>query len=185
MGLIQKLATVVLLAMLGALTGVTAARAGGGGHCEPTDGRGTTVELSGACFSATTSFVEPGETVTFVNRDPYFHNVSGSGWGHYEDMAEGDTYSTSFTDQGVFAFACTLHPGYDGLDRRRRRQFLADGSVRRASRSVSRANPERRRMAARRRGRHADRCRSGCRPRRAAEKPSDLVRPVFIEFFNG
>ena len=114
MGLARKLATVVTLAMLGTLIGVTAARAGGGGHCEATEGNGTTIELSGACFTPTTSYVEPGDTIVFVNRDPFAHNVSGSGWGHYEDMAEGDRYSTSFQDEGVYAFACTLHPGMTG-----------------------------------------------------------------------
>ena len=114
MGLARKIATVGALALLGTLIGGTTAWAGGGGHCDPTEGSDTTVELAGSCFTATTSFVEPGETVTFVNRDPFLHNVSGSGWGHYEDMVKGDTYSTSFPDQGVFAFACTLHPGMTG-----------------------------------------------------------------------
>ena len=110
----RKLGTIVMFAMLGLLAGMTAASAGGGGHCEGSEGTGTTIELAGACFISTTSFLQPGETVRFVNRDPIAHNVSGSGWGHYEDMDQGDTFSTSFMDEGVYAFACTLHPGMTG-----------------------------------------------------------------------
>ena len=102
------------LGMIGALAGMTAASAGGGGHCGPTASRETRVELSGACFTPTTLFADPGQTIAFVNRDPIAHNVSGSGWGHYEDMDRGDRYTTSFADEGVYAYACTLHPGMTG-----------------------------------------------------------------------
>ncbi len=82
----RKIATILALGTIGAFVGMTAASAGGGGHCEPTESGGTRVELSGACFTPTTLFVDPGQTIAFVNRDPIAHNVSGSGWGHYEDM---------------------------------------------------------------------------------------------------
>ncbi|CAN5814778.1 hypothetical protein BH18ACT17_BH18ACT17_13880 [soil metagenome] len=110
----RKIATILTLGTIGAFVGMTAASAGGGGHCEPTESSGTRVELSGACFTPTTLFVDPGQTIAFVNRDPIAHNVSGSGWGHYEDMDGGDRYTTSFADEGVYAYACTLHPGMTG-----------------------------------------------------------------------
>lgn len=109
-----KLAAISALALLGAFVGMTAASAGGGGHCEVNEGSGTRVELSGACFTPTTLFAQPGETISFVNRDPVAHNVSGSDWGHPEDMREGDRFATSFADEGVYAYSCTLHPGMTG-----------------------------------------------------------------------
>jgi hypothetical protein len=58
---------------------------------------------------------EAGRSITFVNRDPFAHNVSGTGWGNYEDMAQGDRFTTSFADEGIYPFACTLHPGMTGV----------------------------------------------------------------------
>jgi len=86
----RKLATISVLAMLGALVGVTAAHAGGGGHCDPSEGDGSVIELSGACFVPSTLRADTEETITFVNRDPVAHNVSGTGWGQYEDLREGE-----------------------------------------------------------------------------------------------
>ena len=110
----SRVATMVVFGALGMLMGITTAAAGGGGHCESREGRGTRVELAKACFMPTTLFADAGETITFVNRDPFVHNVSGSGWGHYDDMEQGARFTTSFADEGVYAYACTLHPGMTG-----------------------------------------------------------------------
>jgi len=98
-----------------ALAGTTTAAAGGGGHCDPTEGSGEQVALEGACFTPSTLRAEVGETITFVNRDPFAHNVSGAGWGNYDDMDQGDRFTTSFTVDGIYPFACTLHPGMNGV----------------------------------------------------------------------
>jgi plastocyanin len=111
----HRIATVAMLGTIGALAGVSTATAGGGGHCAPTEDRGDRVELEGACFTPTTLHTDPGTTITFVNRDPYAHNVSGTGWGNYEDMNQGDRFTTSFADEGLYPFACTLHPGMTGV----------------------------------------------------------------------
>ncbi len=111
----HRIATIAMLGTIGALGGVSTATAGGGGHCAPTEGRGDRVELEGTCFSPTTLYTDPGTTLTFVNRDPYAHNVSGTGWGNYEDMDQGDRFTTSFADEGMYPFACTLHPGMTGV----------------------------------------------------------------------
>ena len=111
----RRLATIAVLATIGASAGVTVANAGGGGHCEPSEGDGSVIELSGACLLPSTVRADTGETITFVNRDPMAHNVSGTGWGQYEDMAQGERFTTSFLDEGIFPFACTLHPGMNGI----------------------------------------------------------------------
>jgi plastocyanin len=110
----HRIATIAVLGTIGTLAGVTAATAGGGGHCAPDEARGNRVELEGACFTPSTLHAEAGETITFVNRDPLAHNVSGTGWGNYEDMGTGDRFTTSFLDDGIYPFACTLHPGMNG-----------------------------------------------------------------------
>jgi plastocyanin len=91
------------------------ASAGGGGcHTGVTQGTGEVVELVDACFTPTTLRVEPGDAVTFVNRDPMDHNVVANGWGHFDDLAPGERFSVSFDDRGIYPFACTLHPGMTG-----------------------------------------------------------------------
>ena len=58
--------------------------------------------------------VAPGDAVTFVNRDAFTHNVSGTGWGYYEDMGEGSVFTATFPDEGVYPYACMYHPGMTG-----------------------------------------------------------------------
>jgi plastocyanin len=111
----HRIATIAVLGAIGALAGMTTATAGGGGHCALSEARGDRVALEGTCFSPSTLHAEAGTTITFVNRDPYAHNVSGTGWGNYEDMDQGDRFTTSFADEGIYPFACTLHPGMTGV----------------------------------------------------------------------
>lgn len=111
----RRIATIVVLGSIGALAGTATAAAGGGGHCAPTEGSAEQVVLEGACFTPSTLRADVGETITFVNRDPTAHNVSGTGWGHYEDMGQGDRFTTAFKVDGIYPFACTLHPGMNGV----------------------------------------------------------------------
>lgn len=98
----------------------TAALAGGGCHGGATHQDSTgedeaTVEMVDACFSASVTEVDPGTAVTFVNLDEGItHNVGGNLWGNLEAMYAGDTYTATFDDPGIYAFACNYHPGMTG-----------------------------------------------------------------------
>ena len=104
----------------GAAVLVTAGAASAGGGClhsvPPSDGEGTRVEMVDACFTPTVLHVEPGAEVTFVNRDDTLHQVSGVGdtWGSFADLAEGDSVSYTFDEDGVYVYSCWLHPGMVG-----------------------------------------------------------------------
>lgn len=91
------------------------ALAGGGCHAGVTTGTGDTVEMRDACFTPTSLRVEPGASVTFVNRDPITHNVGGTQWGNLADMDEGDAFTATFADPGVYPYACSYHPGMTGV----------------------------------------------------------------------
>jgi plastocyanin len=106
----------VLAATLLAALAVPAlpALAGGGCHDGATTGEGDTVEMKDACFRPSTLQIAPGDTVTFVNRDAMTHNVSAMGWGHFEDMAQGDVFTATFSAEGVYPFACQYHPAMTG-----------------------------------------------------------------------
>jgi plastocyanin len=105
----------VLIVTAGALAvPAVPATAGGGCHSGVTTGTGDTVEMLDACFTPTTLRIEPGDEVTFVNLDPVTHNVGGNLWGHLDDMAEGDAFTATFSDAGIYPYACSYHPGMTG-----------------------------------------------------------------------
>jgi plastocyanin len=105
----------VLAAMvLASLALPTAAVAGGGCHGGATTGEGDTVEMKDACFRPSTLRIDPGATVTFVNRDAMTHNVTAMGWGQFEDMNQGDAFRATFEESGVYPYACQYHPGMTG-----------------------------------------------------------------------
>ena len=104
----------------GAAVLVTAGVASAGGGClhsvPPSDGEGVRVEMVDACFTPTVLHVQPGAEVTFVNRDDTLHQVSGVGdtWGSFADLAQGDSVSYTFDEDGVYVYSCWLHPGMVG-----------------------------------------------------------------------
>lgn len=91
---------------------------GGGGACpEPlAEGTGTRVEMTEACFTPATLHVRAGQQVSFVNLDPYAHNVvaTGWGWGHVDALERGDSFVALFDEPGVYPYACYLHYGMAG-----------------------------------------------------------------------
>ena len=114
----------LLCVIVGAATVVVgmpgAALAGGGCHGGVTQNDATgekvaTVRMINACFTATVTTVDPDQPVTFANTDlGVTHNVGGNQWGHFEDMIEGDAFTVTFDETGVYPFACNYHPGMTG-----------------------------------------------------------------------
>jgi plastocyanin len=95
------------------------AYASGGGGCggPVTDDDGTRVSIRNSCFGPTILRVQPGETVTWVNRDAYPHIVLGANgaWGGYENVKRnGGVASYRFVSSGVYPYVCTYHPGMIG-----------------------------------------------------------------------
>jgi plastocyanin len=116
--------TIVAAAVVGAALAVAgipgAALAGGGCHGGMTEADATgqdeaTVHMVDACFDPSVLRVDPGASVTFVSGDAGMtHNVGGTEWGFYGEMREGDTFTATFDDAGVYPFACSYHPGMTG-----------------------------------------------------------------------
>ena len=105
---------VLVATFLAALALPAVAIAGGGCHDGATTGEGDIVEMKDACFRPSTLKIDPGDTVTFVNRDAMTHNVTAMGWGQFEDMNRGDAYRATFEESGVYPYACQWHPGMTG-----------------------------------------------------------------------
>jgi plastocyanin len=110
---VRRIIPTVVAALTAALVPALPAVAGGGCHGASTKGTGTLVILEEACFTPSIVHVDPGATVRFENRDPFEHNVYGTGW-EVGDLGPGAAGSASFADEGLYPFACTLHPGMTG-----------------------------------------------------------------------
>lgn len=98
---------------------LSAVPAEAGGYCRGTpvtDGRGITVEMRNSCFTPTVLHIQPGESVTWVNRDPEAHMVSGANvaWGNYDNIAQGQSVRHQFKTAGAYPYYCFLHNGMIG-----------------------------------------------------------------------
>jgi plastocyanin len=112
----RLLLLVPLLAVLGAtVLAAGPAAAGGGCHAPATEGRGTTVALVDLCFTPTVLRVEPGTTVTFVNRDTTVHPLSRPGGDWFWDGAACDRATVRLDQAGTYPFYCHVHPGMVGV----------------------------------------------------------------------
>ena len=108
----------VLAVVAGSLAtpGIAAASGGGGCGRAVTDERGTTVEIEDFCFGPTILRVDPGQVVTFANRDSFPHVVLGANgvWGSYQQVRGNHEVQYRFDRSGVYPFVCTYHPGMIG-----------------------------------------------------------------------
>jgi plastocyanin len=107
----------VLMVGVGLAPGV--ARASGGGGCgrAVTDDDGTRIGISNFCFDPTIFRVQPGETVTWVNKDGFPHTVLGANgsWGGFDFIRRnGGEVSYRFVSSGVYPYVCTIHVGMVG-----------------------------------------------------------------------
>ncbi len=118
--LIGAAASAIFLSVMAAPAG-----AGGGGHCDPNEyaktvsGPKAVVELRDACFNPTVLYVEEDAEVTFVNRDPYLHNLSGPAGtfveGVFDDLQEGEEETFWLQTPGAYPYMCYIHPAMAGV----------------------------------------------------------------------
>jgi plastocyanin len=115
----RRLIAISALALgVGALVPSQPAAAGGYCRGQPiTSARGTTVAMAKYCFEPRVLRIEPGDKVTWVNKDADPHTVTGAGeWGTgHKEVAFGDSVSFRFEEEGTFPYSCLLHPGMDGV----------------------------------------------------------------------
>lgn len=91
-----------------------------GGFCQEgkvTEGSGTTVTMGKNCFTPTVLRTDIGSEVTWVNKDPESHTVTGAGggWGSgHKEAAPTTTMTFRFKEPGVYSYTCLIHPGMTG-----------------------------------------------------------------------
>ena len=73
-----------------------------------------TVVIEGVKFEPETLTVKRGETVVWVNKDPFPHTVTAKGAFDSHDIAGGKSWKYVARKTGEYAYICTLHPGMKG-----------------------------------------------------------------------
>jgi len=70
-----------------------------------------TVVIDGVIFTPTVLTVTVGDTVVWVNKDPFPHTVTSQPGGFDSPpIAPDQSWSYTTTKAGVFPYLCTLHP---------------------------------------------------------------------------
>ena len=115
----RRLAAILSLTAL-ALVMAPSAAAGGGCHWEtatPNEDRSSapevTAHIAGCRYEPTTLYIEEGTTVTWLNKDPVPHSVTGPflTLGSDKLLNQGQSTSVTFDEAGVYPYYCVLHYG--------------------------------------------------------------------------
>jgi plastocyanin len=95
----------LLAAALAAFAGSAAMAAGAATH---------TVVIDGVSYSPATLTVKRGDTVTWVNKDPFPHTVTAKGAFDSKDIAAGAKWKYVARKAGTYDYICTYHPNMKG-----------------------------------------------------------------------
>jgi amicyanin len=71
------------------------------------------VDIADFAFSPAVLTIAVGDTVTWTNRDAVVHTATGDGFDS-GDLAQGASYSVTFTAPGTYDYLCTPHPTMTG-----------------------------------------------------------------------
>jgi plastocyanin len=100
------------------LLSVPAVAGGGGCHQAPRpfDARTQVVAMEDYCYSPSVVRINPGQSITWVNRDFDAHTVTGvaGAWGEYAELGREARVTNSFAEPGVYPYFCAFHPGMVG-----------------------------------------------------------------------
>ena len=74
-----------------------------------------TITIEGSRFDPSTLAVAAGDTVVFVNKDPFPHTATPrAGAFNSQSIAAGQSWTYTAAKQGDFAYTCTFHPTMRG-----------------------------------------------------------------------
>jgi plastocyanin len=104
---------------------VFAAGCGGSGSSSTTAGVGTTtagsagggaeVVMKNLAFDPASVTIKVGETVKWTNQDSATHTVvADNGEFQSDNLAQGGTYTFTFSKAGTYPFHCSIHPSMKG-----------------------------------------------------------------------
>ncbi|TMH36264.1 MAG: copper-binding protein [Betaproteobacteria bacterium] len=100
----------MLRSAAGACALVIACGGGGIGEAAAATGTAHTVVIEAVKYEPETVTVKRGETVAWVNKDPFPHTVTAKGAFDSREIAAGKTWKFTPRKAGEYAYICTLHP---------------------------------------------------------------------------
>ncbi len=104
-------ALLMLTILLTACASPAATSSGRGTPGIPVTGNEAKVSISGFAFNPATITIKVGQTVTWTNQDTAAHNIvaDDNSWSS-PSIAQGASYSHTFTTTGTFPYHCSIHP---------------------------------------------------------------------------
>jgi plastocyanin len=81
-------------------------------HATPAEAKTWTVKITGMQFDPATVTVATGDTVVWVNEDPFQHTVTSSGARRFDShaIAPGAKWRYDASTPGRYPYLCTFHP---------------------------------------------------------------------------
>ena len=73
-----------------------------------------TVVIEGLKFMPEALTVRRGDTVIWINKDPYPHTATAAGVFDSRSLAEGQSWKYAATEPGQHPYLCTFHPNMKG-----------------------------------------------------------------------
>ena len=71
--------------------------------------------MDGSRFDPSTLAVKAGDTIVWVNKDPFPHtSTSKAGGFDSQTIAAGKSWTLTAAKKGTFAYTCTFHPTMKG-----------------------------------------------------------------------
>ena len=70
--------------------------------------------IDGSAYAPSMITVRKGDTVTWVNKDPFPHTVTAAGKFDSKSIAANGKWSYRATQAGDFDYICTFHPNMKG-----------------------------------------------------------------------
>ena len=74
-----------------------------------------TVAIDGTRYVPDALTVKRGDTVAWVNKDPFPHTVTAKGAFDSRDIGAGKSWKFTPRTAGDYAYTCTLHPNMKGM----------------------------------------------------------------------
>jgi plastocyanin len=88
---------------------------GGTGGTGGTDPTTHSVDINGFAFNPSQLTIAVGDTVTWTNSDSTSHTATADdGTFDSGNLANGDTFSFTFTEAGTFSYTCSYHSSMTG-----------------------------------------------------------------------
>lgn len=82
----------------------------GGGAIAAEKPAAHTVVIDGVAYKPEALTVKRGDTVVWVNKDPFPHTVTAKGVFDSPEIAAGKSWKYTASKAGEYAYICTLHP---------------------------------------------------------------------------